>query len=67
MFMRVKKFKSKEHFKIIYAENAANSGLANLPGIEQFELLCAFVENLCKPNATKLAYFAEVPPNLSKL
>ena len=44
MFMRVKKFKSKEHFKIIYAENAANSGLTNLPGVEQLELLGSLVE-----------------------
>ena len=57
----------KKYFEIIDREDAANSCLADLLGIEQFELLCALVENLCKPNAKKLAYFAEVPPNLSKL
>ena len=40
-----------KHLKIIDRENAANSCLANLPGVEQLELLGAFVEIVAERNA----------------
>ena len=40
-----------KHFEIIHTENAANSCLANLPGVEQLELLRSLIEIIAKRHA----------------
>ena len=47
-FLNVKRFDLQKHFKIIHAENAANSGLPDLVAVQQLELLRAFVEIVAK-------------------